>query len=125
MTFPDLNDANRSQAIQRLAAELASPEMLAKLKEDDPSNLYLDPSHMSEFISAIEKEIWTNHRDNYNKYARERVLVLMNKSNQQLKSALLHGDLSVEDFVSKTPVELENPETRKRILEAQSWKMKA
>ena len=59
------------------------------------------------------------------KFMRERVLMLKNKLNQQLKFGLLAGNISVEDFVTKDPIELESAENKKRLEEAAQWKMKA
>jgi hypothetical protein len=56
---------------------------------------------------------------------RERVLMLKNKLNQELKIGLLTGSVSVEDFATKDALDLEAPEVKKRIEEGFQWKMKA
>jgi Transcription factor S-II (TFIIS), central domain len=69
--------------------------------------------------------MYRNHPDDYSKFARERVLLLKNKLNRQLKSFLLEGSLSIEDFVTKDASELESEESKKRLEEGHQWKMKA
>lgn len=123
--LPDLKDNNRNMVLKKLAGELNSADILVKLKEQDPESIYLDPSKLRDFIVNIENEMYKYAKDNYLRYARERVLMLSNKNNQQLKFALLEGDLTIQDFISKDSIELESEETKKRIQEAGQWKMKA
>ena len=85
----------------------------------------LDNTLLTELITGIENEMWERHQDDYFKFARERVLMLKNKSNQQLKIALLQREISIEDFVTKEPNELESAETKKRMEAAHNWKMQA
>lgn len=69
--------------------------------------------------------MYKKHQDDYNKFARERVLMLKNKLNQQLKYGLLEESLSIHDFVTKEAQELESEESRRLIEEGNQWKMKA
>lgn len=75
--------------------------------------------------TAPHLELYAKHHVNYMKVARERILMLKNKQNQELKFALLTGNLSIEDFISKEAHELESAETKKRMEEGYQWKMKA
>lgn len=125
LRLPDLQDSNRNQVLKKLAEELASSEVLAKLKEDDPTCANLDVARLTELITDIENEMWERHPDNYFRFARERVLMLKNKSNQQLKFSLLQAQLSVEDFVTKEPNELESAEKKKVMEAAHNWKMQS
>jgi hypothetical protein len=73
----------------------------------------------------LTTELYAKHHQNYAKHARERVLILKNKLNPELKLALLSGELSARDFVSKEPHELESTETKKKMKEGYEWKMKS
>lgn len=57
--------------------------------------------------------------------ARERILMLKNKLNPELKIALLTGQLTPYDFAYKESNELESAETKKRMKEGYEWNMKA
>ena len=65
------------------------------------------------------------HFSDYNNFARERVLMLKNRLNQQLKYGLLEGSLSIFDFVTKDARDLESDEIKKKMEEGHQWKMKA
>lgn len=69
--------------------------------------------------------MYLNHKDDYIKFARDRVLLLKNRLNQQLKYGLLEGSLSIEEFATKETHELASEESKKRMEEGHQWKMKA
>lgn len=69
--------------------------------------------------------MFKHHQHDYPKFARERVLLLKNKLNQQLKYGLLEGSLTIEEFATKDSHELESQDIKKRMEEGHQWKMKA
>lgn len=126
VSFPDLGDANRTQAVKMLFATLAAPEVRSRLKELEADNLYLDDKNLLEYVLDIEQAVYRHpEAKDYFKYMRERVLILKNKNNDNLKYSMLLGELSVQDFVTQEAHELESEETKKRIQEGREWKMKS
>ena len=53
--LPDLKDGSRNHAIKKLAEELSSPEILSKLKENDPESKYLEHEPLSRFLVSLEQ----------------------------------------------------------------------
>lgn len=54
LKLPDLKDSNRNFAIKKLGEELASPDLLAKVKESDPELKILDPVVLTAFLLKLE-----------------------------------------------------------------------
>ena len=109
-----------------LFATLAAPDVRSKLKELEADNLYLDDKNLLEYVLDIEQAVYRHpEAKDYFKYMRERVLILKNKNNDNLKYSMLLGELSVQDFVTQEAHELESEETKKRIQEGREWKMKS
>lgn len=125
LQLPDLKDGNRNHALKKLAEELSSADTLAKLRESDPESKYLDPLQLSDYLVSLEAEMYKHHKNDYSRFARERVLLLKNKLNQQLKYGLLEGSLSILEFATKESHELESAEIKKLMEEGHQWKMKA
>lgn len=125
LQLPDLKDGSRNHALKKLGEELSSPDTLAKLRESDPESRYLNPIELSEFVVALEAEMYRIHKNDYTRFARERVLLLKNRLNQQLKYGLLEGSLTIEEFATKDSHELESDEIKKMMEQGHQWKMKA
>lgn len=107
-----------------LFATLSAPDVRSKLKEMEADNIYLDDKNLLEYVLEIEQGVYRNpDAKDYFKYMRERVLILKNKNNDNLKYSMLLGELSVQDFVTQEAHELESEETKKRIQEGRDWKM--
>lgn len=105
---------------------------MAKVRESDPESKMLCPKELSKFVIELENgtkrpkaEMYQKHPADYIKFARERVLLLKNRLNQQLKYGLLEGSLTIEEFATKDSHDLASEESKKRMEEGHQWKMKA
>lgn len=125
LQLPELKDGTRNFALKKLAEALSAEETLAKLRESDPQSKYLNPAELSRFIVALEQEIFKHHAHDYAQFARERVLMMKNRLNQQLKYGLLEGTLTILEFATKDSKELESDEIRKMMEEAHKYGMAA
>jgi hypothetical protein len=54
LELPDLKDPNRNFAIKKLAEEIVSPEVLAKIKQNDPEFKSLETDELTTYMIKLE-----------------------------------------------------------------------
>ena len=54
LELPDLKDPNRNYAIKKLAEEIVSPEVLAKIKQNDPEFKSLETDELTTYMIKLE-----------------------------------------------------------------------
>ena len=73
----------------------------------------------------IERKLYSDSSKEYMSNVRERILILKDKGNPNLKVNIVLGEVSTEDFATLEAKELADDETKKKIQEGKEWSMHA
>lgn len=73
----------------------------------------------------IERKLYSNSSKDYLSNVRERILILKDRGNPNLKVNLILGEVSTDDFATFEAKELADAETKRKIQEGKDWSMNA
>lgn len=73
----------------------------------------------------IERLLYSDNSKNYLSNVRERILILKDKSNPNLKVNIVLGNISNEHFATASAKDLADAETKKKLEDGMKWSMNA
>lgn len=73
----------------------------------------------------IERKLYSDSSKDYLSNVRERILILKDRGNPNLKVNIVLGEISTEDFATLDAKELADDETKKKIQAGKEWSMNA
>lgn len=107
--LPELNDTHRNHALKRFVDLFSDKEVKHKVFTLDP-NFDINSQVILNKCLSMEREICSftteNEGQNYIGFIRNRILLLKEKSNLDLRVRIIMDDLSIEDFVKASIEEL-------------------
>jgi hypothetical protein len=95
--------------------------MIALLGLDD--FVFSESEIMTKCIQ-IERTLYGDKKEYLNN-VRERILILKDKGNPNLKVSIVVGTISIEEFCTAAAKDLADDETKKKIQDGLDWTMKA
>lgn len=73
----------------------------------------------------IERKLYSDSSKDYLSNVRERILILKDRGNPNLKVNIVLGEISTDDFATLEAKDLADEETKKKIQEGKEWSMNA
>lgn len=123
-SLPDLRDANRNRALKSFYNLLSSQQARDMALDADPDFEFTTSIALNKAIE-IERMLYADTSRKYIDLIRERILILKNKNNPELKASVLLGSVSIEDFVEGSAHDLADEKTKRKLKEGKEWSMKA
>ena len=119
--MPELGDTNRNRGLKLLYEIFSSDEIKRGIRETKPE-FELNSQISLELSLNIERSILDFvEQGEYTKYIRQRILLLKDRNNTDLKMHVLFGMITVDDFVKKSVDELNSEEQKKKREAALIW----
>lgn len=125
VTFPELNNNARNRCLQTLYKILASPDCRDAIALLGKTEFLFSESKILDQCIQIERLLYADNSKNYLNNCRERILILKDKGNPNLKVNIVLGEVSVEDFAKSDAKDLADEETKKKIEDGMKWSMNA
>jgi len=73
----------------------------------------------------IERKLYSDSSKDYLSNVRERILILKDRGNPNLKVNIVLGEISTDDFATLEAKDLADDETKKKIQAGKDWSMSA
>ena len=125
ITFPELNSKARNRCLQTLYKILASEDCKDSIALLGNTDFVFSESQILNQCIQIERILFADNSTNYLKNVRERILILKDKGNPNLKVNIVLGKISAEVFAKSEAKDLADDETKKKIEEGKNWSMNA
>lgn len=82
-------------------------------------------SEIMNMCIQIERSLYGDSSKDYLQNVRERILILKDKGNPNLKVNIVIGQVSLEEFCTADAKDLADAETKKKIEDGKNWSMNA
>jgi transcription elongation factor S-II len=125
ITFPELNNNARNRCLKTLYKILASDDCRDAIALLGRTEFVFSESKILDKCIKIERLLYSDNSKDYLKNVRERILILKDKGNPNLKVSVVLGDVTIEKFSTSDAKDLADEETRKKIEDGKNWSMNA
>jgi transcription elongation factor S-II len=125
ISFPDLNNPTRNRCLQTLYKILACDDCRDMIALIGKSDYVFSESDILNKCIQIERLMYSDNTRDYLQNVRERILILKDKGNPNLKVNIVIGEVSLNDFAMSDAKDLADEETRKKIEDGIAWSMNA
>lgn len=125
ITFPELNNNARNRCLQTLYKILASDDCRDAIHLLGKTDFVFSESKILDLCIQIERLLYADNSKDYLKNVRERILILKDKGNPNLKVSIVLGEISVQTFAKSDAKDLADEETKRKIEDGKKWSMNA